>query len=147
LSQNPYQHGDFVWCNYPQRENPARPGPRHAGYVVLSTSTDQGGIAVLAYTTSRPWTGASHPLGVYSIDRETAARMGQTRPFTLDLRHIAGVPVTAQWFPELDTPDHGILGRAPVWHRGVYETATKTLTTRHPENIERLSPLIPRPRL
>jgi hypothetical protein len=146
LSRNPYQHGDFVWCNYPQRENPARPGPRDVGYVVLSTGTDQGGIAVLAYTTSQPWTGAPRPAGVYSIDRETAASMGQARPFTLDLRRVAAVPVTAQWFPELNMADHGIIGRAPAWQRGVYESMTKALATRHPENIERLGPLIPRPR-
>jgi hypothetical protein len=71
--------------------------------------------------------------------------MGQSRPFTLDLRRIAPLPVTEEWFPDLDTPDHGILGRAPEKLRLLYEAALTELARRRPENIERLGPLSPRP--
>jgi hypothetical protein len=139
LSQNPYCAGDFVWTHFPERENPARLGPRHVGYVVLSNSTAPGSAVLVAFTTSQPWTGPRPP-GLYSIDRETAASMGQSRPFTLDLRRIAPLPVTGAWFPDLDTPNHGILGRAPERLRLEYQAALTELARRRRENIERLGP-------
>jgi len=142
LSLNPYRPGDFVWSNYPEHENPARPGPRHIGYVALSTSRETEGIVWLAFTTSQLWTGPK-PSGVYSVDRDAAAGMGQPRPFTLDLRGMANVPVTAEWFPDLETPAHGIVGRAPERLRLVYEAAIIELARRHPQNIERLGPRLP----
>jgi hypothetical protein len=145
LSLHPYRSGDFVWSNYPQRENPARPGPRHVGYVALSTGSYSDGTVWLAFTTSQPWNGPK-PFGVYSVDRGTAAAMGQSRPFTLDLRRIANVPVTSEWFPDLDAPAHGIVGRAPERLRLAYEAALTELARRRPENIERLGPLTPRSR-
>lgn len=145
MSLNPYRPGDFVWSNYPQRENPARPGPRHVGYVALSTSGDADDAVWLAFTTSQPWVGPRPP-GVYSIDRDTAAGMGQPKPFTLDLRRVADIPVTAEWFPELGTPGHGIVGRAPERLRLAYEAALTELARRHPENIEHLGPPQPRRR-
>ncbi len=145
MTQNPYRPGDFVWSNYPQREDPARPGPRHVGYVAASVGAGNAAAVWLAYTTSQPWTGP-RPSGVYSIDRDRAAGMGQPRPFTLDLRRVAAVPVTAEWFPELDAPDHGIVGRAPERLRLAYEAALTELARRRPENLEMLGPRSPRPR-
>jgi hypothetical protein len=145
LSRNPYRSGDFVWSNFPERENPARPGPRHVAYVALSTTTALGGTVLVAFTSSQPWAGPRPP-GLYNIDRETAAAMGQSRPFTLDLRRIAPLPVTEDWFPDLNTSDHGILGRAPEGFRVVYEAALTELARRRPENIEHLGPLSPTPR-
>lgn len=49
----------------------------------------------LAYTTSQPWSGPKPP-GIYAYDRDAAAKMGHDRPFTLDLRRLAAVPVTAE---------------------------------------------------
>ena len=72
--------------------------------------------------------------------------MGQPKAFTLDLRRVAAVPVTLEWFPELDTANHGIIGRAPEHQRVAYEIALTELARRHPENIERLGPASPRPR-
>jgi hypothetical protein len=145
VSSNPYSAGDFVWSHYPQRENPARPGPRHIGYVAASVGVGGAAVVWLAYTTSQPWTG-TRPPGVYSVDRDAAAGMGQSRPFTLDLRRVAVVPVAAEWFPDLDASGHGIVGRAPERLRLVYEAAVTGLVRRHPDNIERLGPLVPRPR-
>jgi len=56
-----------------------RPGPRHIGYVALSTSRDTEGIVWLAFTTSQLWTGPK-PSGVYGVDRDAAAGMGQSGP-------------------------------------------------------------------
>jgi len=115
------------------------------GYVALSTSTDTDDPVGLAFTTSQPWIG-SRPPGVYSIDRDQAACMGQPKPFTLDLRRMANVPVTVEWFPQLGTSGHGIVERAPERLRLVYEAALTELARRHPENIERLGPPQPRSR-
>ena len=139
MSINPYCSGDFVWSNYPQSENPTQPGPRHIGYVALTTSSDSVNAIFLAYTTSRPWPGP-RPLGVYSIDADIAALMGQSRPFTLDLRRIAHVYVTAAWFPDFNAPSHGIVGQAPERLRREYESVMVTLARRYPDNIERLGP-------
>ena len=42
--------GDFVWSNYSKREDLARPGPRHIGYVALSTGSVSAGLVVLVST-------------------------------------------------------------------------------------------------
>jgi hypothetical protein len=83
------------------------------------------------------------PPGLYSFGREAAASMGQSRPFTLDLRHLAAIPITVEWFPNLNTQNHGTIGRAPERLRNELEAAIKELFRRHPENIERLGPLWP----
>ena len=145
MTEAPYRSGDFVWSNYPERENPARPGPRHIGYVALSTGSVSGGLVVLAYTTSQPWTG-SRPLGVFCFDRSQAAGMGQSRPFTLDLRRMMFAPATVEWFPDLALPGRGIVGHAPESLRVELETAARDLARRRPELIEHLGPLRPRPR-
>ena len=146
LTEAPYRSGDFVWSNYPERENPARPGPRHIGYVALSTGSVSGGLVVLAYTTSQPWTG-SRPLGVFCFDRSQAAGMGQSRPFTLDLRRMMFAPGNRRMVPGP--------GAARPWHRRRHapeslrvelETAARDLARRRPELIEHLGPLRPRPR-
>ena len=144
LIQNPYRSGDFVWSHFPQRENPARPGPRHVAYVVLSTSTAPGSTILVAFTTSQPWIGP-RPSGLLSIDLETAAGMGQSRPFTLDLRRIAPLPVTEDWFPDLQASNHGVFGKAPERLRIMFEATLTELARRRPETIEHLGPISPRP--
>ena len=66
---------------------------------------------MVAYTTSRAWSGPKPP-GVRVFERREAKSMGQDRAFTLDLRRIALLPVTEYWFPFLGRQDRGILGRA-----------------------------------
>ena len=140
MSGAPYRSGDFVWSAFPERENPAQPGPRHVGYVAAITSSVRVNAVVLAYTTSQPWIGPA-PVGVYGFDRDAAAAMGQSRPFTLDLRRMAFVPVTTDWFPDLTATDHGIVGRAPERLRAELERAATELFRRSPEVVERLGPL------
>ena len=94
------------------------------------------------YTTSQPWTG-QRPFGLYTFDHDAAAEMGQSRPFTLDLRRMAAVPVTVRWFPDLNGPTHGKVGQANENLRVMLETAIKQLFSRHPGNVERLGPLWP----
>ena len=136
---SPYRPGDFVWTAYPEQENPARPGPRHIGYVALAAGDEHGPVLFVAYTSSQPWRGARPP-GIYVFDQPGAAAMGQGRAFTLDLRRMAALPLLSEWFPELDRPGHGIVGRAPDRLRVEFEAAAIELFRLRPETIERLGP-------
>jgi len=141
LNQPLLSAGHFVWCAIPERENPARPGPEHVAYVLRLTGDAEGNQSVIAaYTTSKPWVGALPP-GVFQIGRDTAATMGQARAFVIDARRLAIVPLTAQWFPRLDQPRTGILGRAPKALRRQIEAAAIELLRRRPETVERLGPV------
>ncbi|MGH7213027.1 MAG: hypothetical protein ACREF1_16390 [Acetobacteraceae bacterium] len=55
MTAPPLRHGDFVWCAFPGREAPLRPGSLHVAYT-LAVAAVTGGYAVMAaYTTSQPW--------------------------------------------------------------------------------------------
>ena len=127
----------------PERENPTRPGPLHIGCVAAGTGGVSGGTVFLAYTTSQLWTANVKPLGLYTFDRAEAATMGQPRPFTLDLRRLAIVPATIEWFPQIETPSRGVVGRATQQLREMLEAVAKDILRRRPDIIERLGPLWP----
>lgn len=141
----PFQDGDFVWCAFPERENPTRPGPLHLGYALAVSGAAGALSALMGYTPQ-----ASHgrltcppPLGVFPFDREAAASFGQARAFVMDLRRIAFVPVTQAWFPRLDQPGHGIHGHAPKGQQRRFRQTATDLLTRPGEIVERLGPLWP----
>jgi hypothetical protein len=100
LQNSPFLAGQFVWCAYPQRERPLTPGPRHVGYIVAMGKRPVGFGAMVAYTTTRRWSGAT-PLGVYAFSEAQARAMGQTKAFVLDLRRIAYIPVETRGFRTL----------------------------------------------
>ena len=127
------QHGDFVWCAFPERETPWHPGPLHVAYA-LAVAAVAGGYGVMAaYTTSQPWPGAL-PQGVIAFDSEEAAGLGQARAFVLDLRRLAYLPLTTTWFPRMGEMRAGVLGRAAKALRDRVNAMTKELVTRRPEN-------------
>ncbi len=141
----PFQAGDFVWSAFPERENPARPGPLHLAYTLAVSGVAGGSLlsALCAYTTSQPWPGGAIPLGVRAFDRQEAAGLGQARPFVMDLRRLAFVPIAPAWFPQLDTPGAGIQGHATkALQRSLMQTTTELLIRRS-ELVERLGPLWP----
>ncbi len=116
-----------------ERENPARPGPLHLAYTLaVSGVTGSSQLSALcAYTTSQPWPGGAMPLGVRAFDRQEATSLGQARPFVMDLRRLAFVPIAPAWFPQLDLPGGGIQGHAPkALQRPLMQTATELLTRR-----------------
>jgi hypothetical protein len=97
-------------------------------------------MAIVAYTTSQLWTGP-RPAGVIAFTTTEAAQLGQARGFVLDLGRIAYLPITATWFPRLDEPGNGVLGRAPKPLRTGLDTITLELATRRPEVLTKLGPL------
>jgi hypothetical protein len=97
-------------------------------------------VIFLAYTSSQQWRGPKPP-GIYVFDQGTAAGLGQSKPFFLDLRRMALLPATVDWFPELDSPGHGTVGRAPEKLRLELEATALDIARRRPEIMERLGPL------
>nr|WP_294545952.1 hypothetical protein [uncultured Rhodopila sp.] len=141
MTDIPYRSGDFVWCAFPQRENPARPGPMHLTYVLATT----GRASVLAaYKTSRLSTETAAPArGRFKFSRDQALELGQQRAFELNLQRLAFVPMTAVWFPGLNQPDKGIQSHAPKRLQQQIWQAAEVILTRHDELVERLGPLWP----
>lgn len=148
MTAPPFQAGDFVWCAFPERENPARPGPLHLAYVLAVSGVTAAGArtaftALSAYTTSQPWRNGALPLGVFAFNRQAAALVGQNRGFVMDLRRLAAVPVTPAWFPRLNQPDQGIHGHMPKDQQLRYLQVVEDLLTCRSELVERLVPLWP----
>ena len=134
------QQGDFVWCAFPEREAPLRPGPLHVAYT-LAVAAVAGGYGVMAaYTTSQPWSGAL-PQGVIAFDSAEAASLGQARAFVLDLRRLAYLPLTTAWFPHAGEEGAGVLGRAPKALRDRVNAMATDLVKRRPEALSRSGPL------
>jgi len=103
--------GAFVPVLFPTREAPTQPGLPHIGYVLGVAS----GHAMVAYTTSQPWPpDIPLPAGARLFDAEAAARLNQSRAFTLRLDVLAKLPFTRAWFPHIDQPNHGIIAVAPA---------------------------------
>lgn len=151
MNHLPFQDGDFIWCAFPERENPARPGPLHIGYSLAVSGVAGPTVplpaALVAYTTSRPWPpGTPLPLGVLAFNKAEADRYGQSRAFVMDLRRMAFLPVTPAWFPRLDQPGHGVQGHAPKADQRRFRQIATDLAVRHADVVERLGPLWPRPR-
>ena len=83
----------------------------------------------MLYTTTASWSELNLPLGVIPIDGRVAAALGQ-KPFTIDARTAAVLPVAAEYFPHLARADHGIRGQAPMQLVRRIEAALKQLQDR-----------------
>jgi hypothetical protein len=139
--------GDFVWCAFPETEQPTRPSRiRHIGYTLLIVEPGAAGRrvsshehdALIAYTTSRPWPHAAGGPSVISFSSEQAATLGQRRGFVLRLWRVARLAVIPAWFPRLSAPDAGVLGHAPKSLRLRLEDEAARVFARHTDNAERL---------
>ena len=112
-----FRPGHFVWSNFPYEEDPLKPGPEeHLVYISRLAQLPNGTIvATCVYTTSRPWNRSEKPpIGIIPIGGEFAAQLEQ-RPFVIDARRIAYVPINLDFFRHLNTPTHGILKKkAPL---------------------------------
>jgi hypothetical protein len=134
------RQGDFVWCAFPEREAPLRPGPIHVAYTLAVAGVAGGFGVMVAYTTSQSWAGAL-PQGVIAFDSKAAVSLGQTRAFVLDLRRLAYLPLTASWFPRVGEENAGVLGRAPKALRDRLNVLMTEVETRRPETLSRSGPL------
>ena len=123
-------------------DSPGRPGPvRHIAYVLATDSKPTVPMLLMAYTSSGPWRGdaARLPLGVLEFEAAAARAVGQ-KPFHLDLRCLAQVPLTDRWFPDLAQAGRGIEGTAGPRMRERIDVVLSDLLTRHRDLIEMRGP-------
>jgi hypothetical protein len=134
--------GDFVVCNFPYQETPDDPGPEtHIGLCLGTMEAAGGKMAVVAaYTTTQVWSSQQpKPRGVYNIGLSEAIRLGQNKPFSIDLRRIAFMPHTETFFPRLKDADLGCVGSDPKLAKRLYADLEKLLQT--PGVVVQLGPL------
>ncbi|HEY4172481.1 MAG TPA: hypothetical protein VGM42_05590 [Rhodopila sp.] len=132
--------GAFVLTNFPfgPPNRPDQPGPvPHIAYCLGVQTSGRGPELILAYTSSGPWRppGRTVPVGVIEFDRAAASLVNQ-KPFHLDLRVLARIPLSPSWLPRLNTPDHGIVARADRALRDRINAAAERLVRRRPEVIQ-----------
>jgi len=134
--------GAFVRAYFPFGHPPearSRPAPyAHIAYC-LGSRAEAGRVTeiMLAYTSSGPWRGigATKPLGIVEFDQREAARLNQ-RPFHIDLRCLARVPPSAEWFPHWNQPGHGVIAIASQRLRERILGAAEQLVRSSPAIVE-----------
>jgi hypothetical protein len=134
--------GAFVWCRFPLRERHRDPGPNdhlHLVYVVDTSDVN----AVTIYTTTTTWDpNIPVPLGVIVIPKQQAAALGQ-KAFVLDARRIGILPITLEWFPNLNSDGHGVVKIASKPFQDNVARIAREVASRHRENIELYGPGAP----
>jgi len=121
---------------------PEQPGPvRHITYVLATNSKPKVPMLLLAYTSSGSWRGSAGrlPMGVIDFDAPAASAVGQ-KPFYLDLRCLAQVPLTERWFPDLSEAGYGIVCTAGAQLRDRIDVLLSNLVTRNRDLIEMRGP-------
>ncbi len=74
---------DIVWCRFPEREHPERPGPKERPVLVLAVSSD-GMLVATAYGTSqahgqlRAWNIENEDIGAYKTGKIRSYDQGVT---------------------------------------------------------------------
>lgn len=132
----PIAEGAFVRTLFPTHETPRRPGSLHICYCLAVARP----LALLAYTTSRPWPqGTPTPFGVRVFAASEAASLNQ-RPFVFFLNRIAKLPLSERWFPDFDEPSQGVVATAPLDLRNEIYEMFKRLMRERRDLIQRLGP-------
>ena len=141
IDDPPIDRGDFVWTNFPTREQPA--APSHDRHIALCLrrfrSADKGYALVAVYTTSRPRGDRPRARGEIEVTAERAVEYGQRNAFRIDVRRVAVLPVDLDFFPDLEKPDHGIQGRSEHL-ADVAERLLRQIIGETPELVEFLGP-------
>lgn len=152
----PLRAGDFVWTLFPYEAEPDSPGPiRHAACVIAAFNRRDAAIATSAPATIRGLVvgvysssqvekfGGALPIGVIQVNAQKATRTGGQTPFFIDVRKRAFIPFTRRFFPNIDSPGHGVIGPAD---RGLFNEIVRQyrlINERHPELIVNVGPLRP----
>ena len=137
----PIDRGDFVWTNFPTREEPTQPAPdRHIALCLRRFRSAEKGYALVAvYTTSRPRGDRPRARGEIEVTAERAPEYGQRSAFRIDVRRVAALPINPDFFPELESPGHGIQGRSERLADAA-ERLLREIVAEKPELVEFLGP-------
>ncbi len=114
---------------------------RHIAFVLAVDTKPATPQLLLAYTSSGAWRGSADavPQGVINFGEREAKAVGQ-KPFHMDLRCLAQVPLNAAWFPDLAQPGHGVVGVAGARLQVRIEKMLQEMVTRNRNPIEMRGP-------
>jgi len=156
MDRIPLRAGDFVWTLFPYDTEPDSPGPiRHAACVIAAFNQRDAAIATTApvrrrglvvgvFTSSKVEKfGNRLPTGVIAVTAQRAMRTGGQTPFFIDVRKRAFIPFTRRFFPDADSPGHGVIGLAD---KGLFQEVVRQyrlINDRYPEAISNVGPLRP----
>jgi hypothetical protein len=108
------RRGDYVLCNFPFRESR---GPGPSPHIVLCAATGRKGdasFAIVFYTTSQTdYQGARRPRQYLFVNKARAIELGQKVAFHIDASRIARLPLTTDFFPDLDDKTAQVIGSDP----------------------------------
>ena len=105
--------------------------------------TQGGRVAIVAaYTTSQPWpSDVPLPRGMHRVSEDRAKRSGQRKPFVVDGRKIAFLPMTEAFFPHLQQAGGGKVGRDEALAKLVVKDLA--ILSQTPGVVVQLGPLRP----
>jgi hypothetical protein len=114
---------------------------RHIAFVLAIDTKPSTPQLLLAYTSSGAWRGSTDavPQGVINFSEAEAKAVGQ-KPFHMDLRCLAQVPLNSAWFPDLAKPDRGVVGVAGARLQVRIEKMLQELVMRNRSLIELRGP-------
>ncbi len=139
------RRGDFVLCNFPFHE---APGPGPSPHIVLCAATGREGkthFAIVFYTTSQTdYEGAKRPRQYLFVDRMRATELGQKAAFHVDASRVARLPLTSDYFPELEWNTILAKGRDPEFVTKVEERLTELIAAGF--QIRKVDAVIRKPR-
>lgn len=107
-------HGHFVWTKFPKTERPNVPSDeRHIALCLRRFRHPTQGHALIAvFTTTRDRGDRPKAKGEIEINAAQARELGQSSAFHIDAKRIAVMPLTLDYFPDLDEATCGIRGRS-----------------------------------
>jgi hypothetical protein len=137
----PVGRGDFVWTHFPKRENPGVPSDeRHIALCLRRfRHRNEGFVLAAVFTTTRPRGERPKAKGEIEIPVERAAEFGQKHAFRIDVRRIAALPLSSEFFPDLEAPGHGITGRSERLAQAA-DKLLQEIIRETPELVEFLGP-------
>jgi hypothetical protein len=83
------------------------------------------------------------PIGVIQVHAFKAAEAGNQSPFFIDVRKRAFIPFTRRFFPEIDSPGHGLIGPADKDLLRQIIKQYQLVNDRHSDLIVNVGPLRP----
>jgi hypothetical protein len=112
--------GDVVWCRFPEALTKPAPAPKpRPGIVIQAFAPQQEGAPCVVHVCP----GTSQIKGVYDhellIDRDQAeefAAAGLSYPTKFDLKRVASLPYTSEWFCPPPNPRFGAIPKLGTLH-------------------------------
>lgn len=137
----PVGAGHFIWSHFPKREIPGAPSDqRHIALCLRRLRhRSEGYVLAAVFTTTRPREGRPKAKGEIEVSKEQAAEFGQQSAFRIDVRRIAVMPLNNEFFPDLESPGHGITGRSEHLAKAAVRLLQE-IVLEQPQLVEYLGP-------